>query len=70
MKDKLKSKLRALKMLAEDAEGCMASPEEMVGAEAPVKATIMADSEEGLKEAAEKLPEILKKSKKLRKNLK
>ena len=31
--------------------------------EAPVKATIMADSPEGIKKAAEKLPEILDKSK-------
>ena len=69
MKEKLKRKAEVLKMLADDMADCMPMGHEM-GEEVPMKATIMAEDEEGLREGAKKLPEILKKSEKIRKKLK
>jgi len=66
MKDKLKKKAEILKMLSEDMMDQCEEREydDMMGA----KATIMAEDEQGLMEGAKKLPEILKKAKKLKKD--
>ena len=64
---KLKRKAEVLKALSEDMMNSCEGPAEESD---KVKATISADSKEGLLKGAEMLPEILEKAEKLKKKLK